>query len=196
MHGVVLRQKADLAAIQSHVSEAIQNIVQLALQKKLEVIKANQSDKKRVQHLLEHDSALVGEVLSVLEKAGKLKGFTPKDCNLIHSLVGCDKQGLHCDWDPEEVKDHAKKNKGKKLLGVIVALEEGSRLMVWCQKQKREVSVELSPGEVLIFEGDVIHAGAEYRTQCNTRIHLYLDRSSLERKTGFSWRVLMGANLN
>ena len=182
-----VRRLVDLAAMQSHVSEAIQNVVQLALLEKVEVIEANQSDKKRVQHLLGPVSVLLVEVLSVLEKAGKLKGLSPSDCNLIHSLVGCDKQGLHSDWDPDDVKDHAKENKGKKSLGVILALEEGSRFMVWCKRQNREVSVELSPGEVLVFEGGVIHAGAEYRTQCNTRLHLYLDDlPGLVRMGGFS----------
>ena len=127
----ILDQKVNLAAIQSHVSKAIQNVVQLALEEKVEVISANQADKKRVQHLLEHDSALVKKVLSVLGQAGKLEGYTPTDCNLIHSLVKCDKQGLHCDWDPQEVVAHAKKNTGKKPLEVIVALEEGS-IGLWC----------------------------------------------------------------
>ena len=58
----ILDQKVNLAAIQSHVSKAIQNLVQLALEEKVEVISANQADKKRVQHLLEHDSALVKKV--------------------------------------------------------------------------------------------------------------------------------------
>jgi ectoine hydroxylase-related dioxygenase (phytanoyl-CoA dioxygenase family) len=58
--------------------------------------------------------------------------------------------------------------------------------------EDREVSVDLYPGEVLIFEGDVVHAGAEYRTQYNTRLHLYLDLPGLERKKGFSWGVLGG----
>ena len=39
----------------------------------------------------------------------------------------------------------------------------------------------LEPGDVLVFDGDVVHAGAAYRAP-NTRVHVYLDVPSVKRE--------------
>ena len=37
-----------------------------------------------------------------------------------------------------------------------------------------ETRLSLLPGDIIVFEGDVIHAGAAY-SQANLRVHAYLD---------------------
>ena len=46
--------------------------------------------------------------------------------------------------------------------------------------------VPLEPGDVLVFEGDVVHAGAQYAS-LNTRVHAYLDAPGVERKVNHTW---------
>eukprot|EP00966_Prymnesium_polylepis_P245049 5667969-Prymnesium_polylepis.1 len=45
----------------------------------------------------------------------------------------------------------------------------------------------LQPGDILLFEGDVLHAGAKYESACNTRVHVYLDVPDLRRKPNTNW---------
>ena len=59
-------------------------------------------------------------------------------------------------------------------LACIVALQGGTRLHVWPFDTDKEEVVTLEEGEMLIFRGDLCHAGAAYSRK-NTRIHAYLD---------------------
>ena len=47
------------------------------------------------------------------------------------------------------------------------------------------VAVPLGPGDVLVFDGNVAHAGAWYAAP-NTRVHLYLDVVGVARATDFT----------
>ena len=49
--------------------------------------------------------------------------------------------------------------------------------------------IELGPGDVLFFEGDLVHAGAAYPRACNTRIHVYLDVPEITRRRDATWLV-------
>lgn len=51
---------------------------------------------------------------------------------------------------------------------VLVALEEGSSVYV------KDVKVPLPCGCALIFRGDVVHSGSEYKYD-NIRFHMYMD---------------------
>jgi ectoine hydroxylase-related dioxygenase (phytanoyl-CoA dioxygenase family) len=44
----------------------------------------------------------------------------------------------------------------------------------------------LNPGDLLVFDGDVSHAGASYALP-NTRVHVYLDVPGLKREAGVVW---------
>ena len=70
--------------------------------------------------------------------------------------------------------------------GVIVALEHGTRLMVRDCIREIDVSVWLAPGQVLVFDGDVVHGGAEYEYS-NTRVHMYLEVPGITRRKGYTW---------
>ena len=48
------------------------------------------------------------------------------------------------------------------------------------------VVVRLAPGDVLVFDGDVAHAGASY-CECNLRLHTYLDVPEVVRERDHTW---------
>ena len=85
---------------------------------------------------------------------------------LLRSVEGCERQYDHC--------DRAKVNslRGKELsdtpLVALIALEDGARLII----EGHEYAINVN--EMLIFRGDLCHAGASYAT-CNTRLHVYID---------------------
>ena len=62
----------------------------------------------------------------------------------------------------------------RKPCSAILALQPGSRLYVYDTLLKHDVTVLIPPGAILVFDGDVAHAGASYATP-NTRVHVYLD---------------------
>ena len=49
--------------------------------------------------------------------------------------------------------------------------------------------ITLSAGEVLIFDGDLVHAGAAYPNCANTRVHMYLFVMGETRPLGGTWKV-------
>jgi hypothetical protein len=72
-------------------------------------------------------------------------------------------------------------------LACIVALQDGTRLHVWPFDTGKEEVVTLNEGDMILFRGDLGHAGAEYDEE-NWRLHIYLDSPVIERakdpKTG------------
>lgn len=61
-------------------------------------------------------------------------------------------------------------------LGVIVALQDGTRLRVKrdtldVDRDDKLETIELLKGEMVVFHGLLVHAGADY-SSLNTRIHL------------------------
>ena len=46
----------------------------------------------------------------------------------------------------------------------------------------------LAKGDILCFEGDVIHAGAAYKKE-NTRIHIYVDVQDVKPVENMTWIV-------
>ena len=71
--------------------------------------------------------------------------------------------------------------------GVFWAIEEGSRLMV-VGPAGESVEVHLEKGEVLIFDGDLVHAGAAY-VESNVRVHVYLYASGMPKPNGNTYMV-------
>ena len=68
----------------------------------------------------------------------------------------------------------------------ILALEAGTRLIVYDTAMHQDVTVCVPPGAILMFDGDVAHAGASYAA-CNTRVHLYLDVPGVDRAQDYTW---------
>ena len=73
---------------------------------------------------------------------------------------------------------------------VILALEDGARLWVRDEDGRTEREIVLRAGDVLVFDGDVAHAGAAYLS-ANTRVHVYLDVPSVVRDRDYVWKAGM-----
>jgi hypothetical protein len=67
-------------------------------------------------------------------------------------------------------------------LACIVALQNGTRLHVWPFDTGKEEVIVLDEGDMLLFRGDLGHAGAEYDEE-NWRLHVYIDSPVIERQT-------------
>lgn len=118
----------------------------------------------RLQRGLLHDDALVRRLIAALDDAQLTHGRVLGQAVALHSMAGCERQEMHTDFDPMEMS-----RSPAKPLGVLLALHDGTSL---CLDGGR--AIELSTGDVLVFDGDQVHAGAGYDAS-NTRIHLYLD---------------------
>lgn len=121
-------------------------------------------DKRRVQAALPPADPVVQRLEAALRQRGLLYGRTMGTAVVLHSYRGCRQQPWHTDYDPQLVEGLRKKP-----LGVLLALEDGTRLCV-----SGHDDVQLQRGDTLVFEGDVVHAGAPYEDRPNTRIHVYL----------------------
>ena len=67
-------------------------------------------------------------------------------------------------------------------LACIVALQDGTRLYVWPFDTGEMEEIVLNEGDMILFRGDLGHAGAEYDEE-NWRLHVYLDSPLIERAT-------------
>ena len=149
------------------------------------IIKAEQSDKKRLLGELGNAVPLREKLHEFLEAKHELKGRTPNDWFALHSQPGCRKQGLHYDYSPDVVFNLGLCG-GCKPRSVLLALQEGTRLFMRQPFAKASVVVVLGPGDVIVFDGDVAHAGSWYKAE-NTRLHVYLDVPDVERKRNETW---------
>ena len=91
-----------------------------------------------------------------------------------HGAARDRQQPLHYDYNPKQLRGSERKP-----AGVLLALEHGARMRVMGEHGVRMICLE--PGDVLVFDGDVVHAGAAYRAP-NTRVHVYLDVPSVKRE--------------
>ena len=154
---------------------------QLQEDERVGAISAGQTDGKRLQLTLPAEDDLSLALLTSLRLHGELAGRIPSDINFIQSLAGCKAQKLHWDFDPDVVRGLKRKP-----CSVILALESGAMLHVFHEGLGKKVPVPLSPGDVLVFDGDVKHHGSGYASK-NTRAHLYLDVDRVVRKPNYTW---------
>ena len=134
----------------------------------------NGGDRLRRQASLPASGAVAQQLLLALQKRGELRGRELRDAVAIHSAAGCGQQPLHHDYNPEALRGQARKP-----AGALLALEHGARMRVMGEHGVRMICLE--PGDALVFDGDVVHAGAAYRAP-NTRVHVYLDVPSVKRE--------------
>ena len=145
-------------------------------------ITSGQQDKKRKQLKMEQgELGLFKSFKEALVDAGEAHGRELLEYNAISSLPGCTKQKLHWDYDPDRVR-YAR----RKPCSAILGLQQGSRLYVYDTHLKREVTVLVPPGGVVVFDGDVAHRGASYAA-LNTRVHVYLDVAAVRRDQDYVW---------
>ena len=84
----------------------------------------------------------------------------------IRSWPGCPEQYKHCDRATEG--SLRTKPLSEVPLVALLALEDDTRLVIGGRE------VRIATNEILIFRGDLCHAGAAYE-RCHTRLHAYLD---------------------
>ena len=147
-------------------------------------ITAGQRDGKRQQAVIPPSEEVVRALGQGLYEKGEMSGRACAEFNLLHSLPGCKQQKLHWDYPPDQVEGLRLKP-----CSVILGMEHGTRLVVRDEVLDRCVVVRLAPGDVLVFDGDVLHAGASY-CECNLRLHTYLEVPEvpeLERKKNHTW---------
>jgi len=104
---------------------------------------------------------------------------------VLHSASGCQVQMPHTDYVAND--DLLSASDAEMPLGCLIALERATKLYVWpkCIRQApfdpaAVKKVYLKPGDALVFRGDLVHAGADYRRP-NTRLHVYLDSPKVKR---------------
>ena len=95
----------------------------------------------------------------------------------VRSFAGCPRQPKHTDTaNPHSLIDT---NPDDVPLALIYALQYDTKLRIWpftggC------ITVQLQPGFMVVFRGDVFHCGMEYEME-NTRIHAYIDSPQFKR---------------
>lgn len=112
------------------------------------------------------------------------------DFNLIYSLPGCKEQDVHTDYQRKEGFKFPKRVKpGVTAFGVIFALMDGCQLKVWPEswrlfekseedlKDKKPIKgcvIPIPRGHMVVFRGDLYHAGMGYDA-FNARLHSYVE---------------------
>lgn len=127
-------------------------------------------NRKRLQSHISSEHNLVKRTTDWLMEHGFMYGRTCGDAVFLHSMPGCQQQQWHTDFDPFAVMLARKKP-----LGVVVALEDETFFATPSKMY------QMAPGDIVIFEGDTVHAGSAYDAS-NTRMHIYIDTASCPRK--------------
>ena len=151
----------------------------------------------RYQLPLASDSPLLCQLKQALTAAGAMERRKEGRSVCLYSDKGCEQQGWHTDYNSNpkqsrkrrrEARDEWERERVKreemlgcirnlpdrdKPVGVIWAVEEGCKFMV-VGPNGESVELCLELGEVLLFHGDLVHAGAAYPKYSNMRVHMYL----------------------
>lgn len=124
-----------------------------------------------------------------------LPTHTMRDGVVLFSKVGCGVQAAHADYAP--TAQMAVAPDSLQPFGALIAVQEGTKLYVWPGSNRlstiREdflsqiepidpLVVLLNPGDVLLFAGSLVHAGAEYSSADNVRVHFYVDSPAVARE--------------
>ncbi len=121
-------------------------------------------DKKRFQYPIRKSLKVIRNLEHILNENGLMEKRCIGSCVALCSLPGCKQQQWHTDYDPDQIEHITHKP-----LGIIVALQDDT---YFCEFPN--VKHHLQKGDILIFKGDVVHAGGAYSRE-NVRIHVYLD---------------------
>lgn len=145
-----------------------------------------QGDGKRQQQLLSklRDKRLDRLIQSVGQTAAKIvPTHTATAWRVLFSDAGCDEQSPHADFRPTDKLRRCRDQDFP--LSMLIALMPETKLAVWPSsvgwmrdgqqfpiRAKKEV-LNLEPGDVLVFRGDLVHAGAAY-AKGNFRLFCFL----------------------
>jgi hypothetical protein len=125
-------------------------------------------DRKRFQGKLCADDEIVIRIAAALKDHGFLCGRFACVSYALHSRAGCKKQSWHTDYDCDTVSALSIKP-----LSSVLALQNDTLL---CFKDQ---TIVLQMGDMCVFSGDEVHAGAAYATE-NTRIFMYIPTAAIE----------------
>lgn len=158
------------------------------------------NDRKRIQVNVTAKSKYIQGFMDTLNQslAKSFRHLEINDWVVIGSKPGCKNQAAHTDYSPSpDMTDESKIP-----INVLIALEDGTLINVWpgshgliCNdlidqdglsdwdkmgtgyNQYRPIKMQtlsLNKGDLLLFRGDLVHAGASYE-KANCRLHCYLD---------------------
>jgi ectoine hydroxylase-related dioxygenase (phytanoyl-CoA dioxygenase family) len=127
-------------------------------------------------------------------------GRKATDLVILESLPGCQIQSAHTDYIPDAALLETGDDSVPLL--AVVSLEPATTLEVWPTSHRlirrgrltrvtRKVTrhtVELASGDVIVFRGDLVHAGSPYAAR-NIRIHAYLDHPTVPRPPNRTWII-------
>lgn len=177
-HYVVLKGVLDLT--QMNINKFLDETFATYRTRGARIFNGGQQDNKRWQIELDTSPTLVpihtaiDTIMSqsLVERAG---------WSTLISEDGCDKQTYHSDYN----RNHSLV---ASCFGVIVALMKSTRFYIleqepWTRDTYPETLVIMNPGDVLVFRGDCLHAGADY-VERNTRVHYYFDCIAARRVPG------------
>ena len=152
-------------------------------------------DQKRSQAFLKSTD----EQFNVLEqKLGAfLKGYfpnhNPTDYVVLLSRARCSEQLPHTDITQEDLQN-VTDDLEEMPLGCIISLSDNTTLDVWpgafgktfwkCDNNSQKYRwdrIDLDVGDVVVFRGDLVHAGSAYRNE-NVRLHCFLDHPCVKRE--------------
>jgi hypothetical protein len=125
-------------------------------------------DKRRMQAPVKDRCEFASRLCRVLHE--HMDGRSLGSMVVLKSEPGCKQQAWHTDYDPDIIK-----SLHRPPMGVMVALQDDTLFEVYPHTQHT-----LMRGDVLVFEGGVVHAGAAYNRE-NVRIHAYLDSNECRR---------------
>ena len=163
--------------------------------------KAKGGDRKRSQTFIKNNkiSKSLRRWKRSIENALKHRypNLIPNDMVVLKSVNGCEKQIAHCDY--EQDLDFGMCPDDNIPLGCLICIMEGTTLDVW-EKSHRlpclgpkltknidpRTTIELEVGEMLVFRGDLVHAGSSYQSD-NYRVHLFLDSGKVKRYKNRTW---------
>ena len=76
------------------------------------------------------------------------------------------------------------------MLQVVILRGAGWDVRWGCERPPPSpgVEVHIEVGDILLFDGDVVHAGAAY-TSANTRLHVYLDVAGVGHEANTTYLV-------
>ena len=83
----------------------------------------------------------------------------------LYSKKGCPQQKIHT--------DEGDGYQGLKFVSGVVALEEGTSLVIGGTNRRKKFSMSIPRGSVLVWDSRMSHAGAAYLDKENIRIHFF-----------------------
>ena len=139
-------------------------------------------DSKRSQVALEPDDEFIAKIIKplVANYNAESEQLQLGKSYVLYSEAGCKRQQWHVDYDPVHCQ-----NSRQKPMSLLLSVMEGTKFTCFVGGV---VTVEcLSPGDYVLFDGDLIHAGAHYEEE-NVRFHTYVDVAGSEVKD-MTWLV-------